>query len=495
MTQDVDQTLTRDRGSGSRPLSAPAIRLAGASLRLRLFVLVLAPLIVMSIALGYWRFSVAKDTAETLFDRALLSTALAVSRDVAISGGDALLPSTLDMMGDAAGGQVFYHVTGPGGIYVTGYAYPPIGGGDVAPEGDPGLPVYYQARYRSEPVRVVRITETISLGAITGRAVVTVWQRLSERDAFARQLALRALVLLGVLLGTVALMVWFGVQRGLRPLRGLHEAIALRSPDDLSRIRRAVPAEMQGIVATLNRLFGQLRQNMTAQQSFISDAAHQLRNPAAGILSMAEAARDARTDDERRRRVDELTEAARANSRLVDQLLSLERLRRSGADTNAEQDDTFDLTRAVQDLAADEAARILARDIDLELEGTSPALPALPALPVSADRVFVLEAIKNLIDNSLSHGGPHLSRIGIRVWRERGFALVTVQDDGIGLRPEDQDRAFRRFGQVHPSAGSGLGLAIVQSVADRHGGLLRIDPVDRGASVTLGLPLAADPGP
>ena len=99
------------------------------SLRSRLFMLILPPLLLLSIVLGFWRFEVAQRTSETLFDRSLLAAALAISRDVAISGGDALSPSTRDFVSDAGGGELFYHVTGPGGIYITGYAYPPVSGG------------------------------------------------------------------------------------------------------------------------------------------------------------------------------------------------------------------------------------------------------------------------------------------------------------------------------------------------------------------------------
>lgn len=78
------------------------------SLRLRLFTLILVPLVLMATLLGYWRYTVAQRTAAELFDRALLSTALAISRDVAVSGGDALLHSTRELIADAAGGEVLY---------------------------------------------------------------------------------------------------------------------------------------------------------------------------------------------------------------------------------------------------------------------------------------------------------------------------------------------------------------------------------------------------
>ena len=62
------------------------------------------------------------------FDRSLLSTALAVSRDVAVSGGDALSRGDRDLLRDTSGGAVFYHVYAPDGVFVTGYATPPVHG-------------------------------------------------------------------------------------------------------------------------------------------------------------------------------------------------------------------------------------------------------------------------------------------------------------------------------------------------------------------------------
>lgn len=449
------------------------------SLRQRLFVLILAPLLLMALLLGIWRFTVAQRTAEELFDRSLLSSALAISRDVTISGGDVLLPSTSDMIFDASGGQVFYHVTGPGGIYVTGYAYPPV---TDLPQGvELYEPVFLEALYRDEPVRVMQITERVTIDGVTGNATVTVWQRISDRNRFAAQLARRAAALMGGLLLTLAVVVWFGVGLGLRPLVDLQQAIAMRSPDDLSEIKRPVPKEAKGIVDTLNRLFFKVQASMSAQQVFISNAAHQLRNPAAAVQSMAEALRDAPTKEERRRRVDELVIAARASARIADQLLSMDRLREPMQDGQKTQ---FDLTVELQKICAESGADVLSRGIDFEFKA-----PDHP-ISISGDRVFVAEAVKNLIDNALKHGGDQLSSISVSLSQTKDAALITVQDDGKGLSPEDSKAALGRFSQVEPSAGSGLGLAIASSVAERHGGSLVINAVDHGASLTFSVKLS-----
>ena len=449
------------------------------SLRQRLFALILVPLMLMGLVLGYWRVSVAQHTAEEFFDRSLLSAALAISRDVAISGGDALLPSTSGLIHDAAGGEVFYHATGPGGIYVTGYAYPPTGG---VPDMDLDTPHYFEAEYRGEAVRVLKVVERVTSDGVSGNATVTVWQRLSDRRWFATQLALRAAGLIGGLLVTLALVVWFGVARGLRPLLDLQQAIEVRSPDDLSQIRRPVPSEAQGIVSTLNRLFAKVQDSMTAQQVFISNAAHQLRNPAASVQSMAESLRDAQNHEDRVQRIEDLVVAARASTRLTEQLLSMDRLRQSKPDS---RQSGFDLSALLRTICADMGPEVLSHDIEFEL--VAPEQP----VEMTGDQVFIAEAIKNVIDNALKHGGPKLSSIVVRLRLRGDKALMTVHDDGKGLSPEQSEMALGRFSQVEPSQGSGLGLSIASAVAERHGGKLVIDPVEQGASLTLSVALQA----
>jgi len=451
-----------------------------ASLRVRLFGLILIPLFLMAVVLGFWRFTVAQQTSEDLFDRALLSAALAISRDVAVSDGDALSPSTRDLIRDVSGGEVFYHATGPGGIYITGYAYPPAN--LVAETKDPYAPHFFEATYRGDDVRVLKVTERVTIGNLTADATVTVWQRIADRQEFAKQLAVRAAAIIGALLATLALVVWFGVGRGLRPLLDLQDAISIRSPNDLSRIRRPVPVEVQGIVRTLNGLLEQVETSIRAQQVFISDAAHQLRNPAAAVQSMAEAVRDAPTKEDRDFRTAGLIAAARASARVADQLLSLDRLQQPVTPMAPEE---FDLGELVQDICADMGPTILAQGLEFALESPD------KAVPVCGDRVFVAEAIKNLIDNALKHGGEHLSAISVRCSHEGSAAHVTVADDGKALSPDQRESAFGRFSQVEPSDGSGLGLAIAVSVAEHHGGSLVIDRVDKGASLTLTLPCIA----
>jgi two-component system, OmpR family, sensor histidine kinase TctE len=447
------------------------------SLRTRLFLVILMPLLLVSVLLGVWRYSVAQRTAEQLFDRSLLAAALAISRDVTVSEGDALSPSARELISNAGGGEIFYHVTGPGGIYVTGYAYPPSSGGRMSDDG----PHFFVADYRGERVRVMRMAETTTIDNLTGKTVVTVWQRVSDRQAFATELASRAAILIAGLMAALAVVVWFGVAIGLRPLLGLQDAIARRSPDDLSRIQRPVPAEVSGIVATLNRLLGQVEDSIEAHKAFISDAAHQLRNPAAALLSLAETLPAARDPAERQQREHELIDAARNAAHLTEQLLRAERLRHGGLQSI----ERFDLNAMAERICADQAPAVLARDINFTFE------PQGEPVMVQGDAVLLGEALVNLIDNSLKHGGPRLTEIVVSTRCCETFAELLVCDDGRGIPADKVDVAFRRFSQLGTNKGSGLGLAIADEIARQHEGDLKVLEIAQGACIRLRLPRRA----
>ena len=125
------------------------------SLRLRLTLIILVPLLFVAGATGLWQLNNARVTAGEVFDRSLQSAALAVANDVALSGGDALAPSTRKILSDTSGGRVFYHVYAPDGVIVTGYATPPVGI-PLAGDGD-FSPVYFNAEYLGRDVRGFRM--------------------------------------------------------------------------------------------------------------------------------------------------------------------------------------------------------------------------------------------------------------------------------------------------------------------------------------------------
>ena len=444
-------------------------------LRIRLTAIILVPLLVIAAAVGHWQVRNARTTAEDLFDRSLLTTALAVAGDVARSDGEILSSRTSALLADTSGGKVFYHVHAPDGAFVIGYATPPVLPGRVSQTDGPEI---YTAKYYGRSVRVARLRDITSIGGLSGTFTISVWQDLSLREGFARRLTSRTFVVIAALIGTVAVVVWFGVNLGLRPLLDLEEAISRRSSDDLGPIRRSVPAEAYGIVATLNRLFGQVAAAMDAQNAFISNAAHQLRNPIAGALAMAEAVRSAPTGDAAQARAVELVKAVRHVSDLAEKLLAFERAK------SAMPTEAFDLVVAIREVVSSFSDAADTQSVRLDQQ-----VPEEPVMIV-ADEVMVREAVANLIDNALRHGGSGLRCIKVLLAANGTMARVSVRDDGRGIEMADLNRALARFGQVRPGAGSGLGLSIAEAVAVRSGGRLAVDSDSAGLCVSVTFPLS-----
>ncbi|MDD9731484.1 sensor histidine kinase [Mameliella sp. AT18] len=449
------------------------------SLRLRLLLIILTPLVVLGIVVGTWRVEAARRTAAEFFDRNLMFTALAVSRDVALLDGDAISPDTEKLLGETAGGPVRYHVYAPDGVLVVGYAVPPIPVTRRLPQDVAFL--YTDALYKGTPVRVLRLKTEATIGAISGTFTTTVWQSMEARNRFALQLALRAATVIASLILAVALLVWFGVRHGLKPLTDLEEAISRRSPEDLSPIRRAVPVETQGLVGRLNTLFTQFGATMEAQSNFISDAAHQLRNPIAGLQALSAAILTAPTLEAAHERAADMAKAADGAGQLANRLLTLERARAESGTSGFER---LDLQEIASTTAADFAPRARARGLRFDTD-----LPPGP-VPMLGDRVMLGEALANLLDNTLVHGGEGLSRVTLTLRADPDITL-SVRDDGRGVTARDVPKILSRFGQARSGPGSGLGLSIAEAVALRHGGTLTVEPSDKGFGVVLTLPRLA----
>lgn len=448
------------------------------SLRARLIVIILTPLLLIAIAAAAWQFHNTTKRAEEIFDRGLLSAALAISRDVAVSGGDALGPATRRLISDTSGGELFYHVFAPDGVFVTGYATPPVS--PFLNTGGAQEPQYYDAVYKGKNVRVLRFQDATTVDGLAGLFTITVWQDMQVRNGFVRDVVFRAFGVIALMVLSVALVVWFGVGLGLRPLVDLQEAIAKRTPSELEPIRRNVPIEVQGIVSTLNSLLDRVSRRISSKDEFISNAAHQLRNPIAGVLALAEAVENAPTPEAAKSRSAELVAAARDATHLTNQLLSFERAKGSDLTDGGDILDLSALVASVIDRFGRQAA---AASVTVSVDSGA------QHCQIWGDKLMLQEAFLNLLTNALVHGGPDLSKVLVTLTCSTGFAELRVEDDGVGIDPADHILAIGRFGQANAGPGSGLGLPIALRVMENHNGRLAIEHSTCGARIAISLPL------
>lgn len=448
------------------------------SLRSRLLILIITPLTLIAIISTWARYEMAKTTSEELYDKTLLAVATTISRDITISQGDLLAEDLFELLTDSLGDQFFYHLTGPDLPFVTGYSDPP----------DPGLveydvrrPFFFDAVYRDLDVRAVRMREFVSAEEFGGWVTITVWQTVRQREKLSVLIALRAAAFLSVLIVVGGLVVWFGVNLGLRPLTDLREAVALRSPTDLKPIARPVPREATELVGALNGLFERLRAAFSARDVFIANAAHQLRNPIAGLLAQTQAAASAGDDTERKDRIDSAVEAARRAARLTTQLLSIERLRTDLAAINTSE---MDLVALSEEIASDYASLLVPSGVDISF-----AVSGEPRL-VLGDQLLIAEALKNLLDNAKKYGCRNGGEVEVGLNFGQQAVTISVADDGPGVPPAERSSIFERFHRAKEDVayGSGLGLSIVREIAKRHGGDVVLADTDQGARFEMTLP-------
>jgi len=112
---------------------------------------------------------------------------------------------------------------------------------------------------------------------------------------------------------------------------------------------------------------------------------------------------------------------------------------------------------------------------------------------IEADRAKIEQVFVNLIDNAIKYT-PEGGRIEIRIQDQDDTVSVVVEDNGIGIPREDQERVFERFYRVDKArsrqlGGTGLGLGIAKHIVLAHKGTIRIESqVNKGTRVFVALP-------
>lgn len=458
------------------------------SLRLRLFVLIILPLVVVAVVAGALRYWQAQTLSQTLYDDALKVVAHVVAREVIITQGDVVTDALLNSLVGVLGDPIFYNVSAADGRILAGYTDMP---GDIIPTNlQSGDPHFFNFIYNGRHVRAVALREFIADPFFDGWTTVLVWQTTTQRRTLSLTILKQALVTLALVLITAAAAVWVGITQGVRPLMDLREAVSLRSPSELGPIRRIVPNEVRPLVRTMNSLFSRLQAELDRRNTFITNAAHQIRNPVAAIRAQAEAALSTKDATQREARLQDLHEAATDLSRLSQQLLSLET-----ADHATVADvGLIDFTQLVADMARKFAPAALKLGVDIHLNA-----PERP-LTVQGNEILLREAIENLLDNSVRYGSVNGGELNLTLHSDNRRATLWVEDDGPGIPKAASEHVFERFVRLprqdgkEPSSGCGLGLAIVRSIATSHGGTCYVRHKNKACCIVLALPLAGARG-
>jgi two-component system sensor histidine kinase TctE len=325
----------------------------------------------------------------------------------------------------------------------------------------------------------------VPAGPGVGPVLVEIAQTMNGHAALTGSLWLRTIGQQLVLLALVALLVLFGLRRGLRPLLRLRDTVAAREPGSLQPLAfDAMPTELSPLVIAINEYARRLDQYTGAQRVFIQNAAHQLRTPLTLLTTQVSYALRAADGAGREESLSAIRSTVQQSARLVNQLLTLsavEALEPAEPDEPAAPGVALDAV--IRQVLEDLAGQAQAKDIDLGFEqvGTGTAV-------VAAQRLALREIAMNLVDNAIRYTQPG-GIVTTRIVASREAVTLVVEDNGPGIAPSEREHVFERFYRIHDgdSAGSGLGLPIVREFASRiaAGVELRTSVSGRGLTVEV----------
>jgi PAS domain S-box-containing protein len=241
-------------------------------------------------------------------------------------------------------------------------------------------------------------------------------------------------------------------------------------------------------VTEMKRLEEQLIQaeKLAAMGQMLAGVAHELNNPLTAILGVSELLRDRQgVDDATKRQLEMTHRQARRAARIVQNLLEFSRPalpQKKALDLNTVLDRTLQLH--------EHSLRRNAVEVDFH------PMPSIP--PVVGDANQLIQVFLNLITNGEQaiRAVRQSGRIQIRVGRVFDRVSVTVQDDGVGIKPEAVSKLFDPFFTTkRPGGGTGLGLSICMSIVREHGGDIEAESLPGGgAAFTVTLPFVPQQG-
>jgi signal transduction histidine kinase len=238
-----------------------------------------------------------------------------------------------------------------------------------------------------------------------------------------------------------------------KPLVMLESAVASVGPQAiLPLLPERGPAEVRATAKALNSLSSRLKSAIESRMRLVAAAGHDLRTP---ITRMRLRAEFVENDEDRElwlRDMDEL-------ERIADSAIQLVREEAGKADT-----EVFRIDELVSDIAD-----------ELKTHGYKISVTRLEPARVSAGRLALARALRNLMINAATHG----VYAHVEVCRQSDRALVTIVDEGPGIPENLMGQVFEPFFRVDPARrqttpGAGLGLTIAREIIQRAGGEVRI---------------------
>lgn len=243
--------------------------------------------------------------------------------------------------------------------------------------------------------------------------------------------------------------------------------------------------QLDGIILVIQDITEEHRlENM--RKEFVANVSHELRTPLTSVKSYTETLLDGAVQDHEitEQFLTVINDETDRMTRLVKDLLTLSQ-HDGGIILNIEDVSIVDLLESCVDRVKREA-RLKNQEIRIK---TKQGIPV-----IKADRYRIDQLLINIIGNSIKYT-PENGRIIIQIFCDKEYVIISVEDNGIGIPPEDVNRIFERFYRVDKArsrqlGGTGLGLAISKEIALLHGGDITVkSKLGKGTQIHIKLPI------
>ncbi len=255
--------------------------------------------------------------------------------------------------------------------------------------------------------------------------------------------------------------------------------------------------EIGNLSIALRDMTNALYARIEAIESFAADVSHELKNPLTSLRSAVETLPLARNDESRKRLMDVIQHDVRRLDRLITDISDASRLDAELAREDSQRVDLMQLVNELVSIARDGGRH--KKHVDIEVKaGKLP--PGASGWTVIGHDLRLGQVVTNLIENARSFVPDETGRIVVALSRTSRRIVVTVEDNGPGIRAENIDRIFERFYTDRPGTeafgqNSGLGLSISRQIVEAHNGTLTAENVTggkpgdiRGARFVISLP-------
>ena len=240
-----------------------------------------------------------------------------------------------------------------------------------------------------------------------------------------------------------------------------------------------------GLVADLDQANVALQQASETRSRFLASVSHELRTPLHAILVAAQLVRDSASERGADRRVRGLGATIEGSGRhllgLVDDFVDLSRIEVGAFDIRPAE---LALSRLLHEVRRDLAPLAGEKGVDL-------AIADGRGIRLTADPLRLRQVLLNLLSNALKFT-PRGGLVRTTVQVDDGELRISVHDTGIGIAPDNLERAFQPFEQVSGTdlPGAGLGLTISRWIVELHGGTLTAEStLGKGSTFTVTLPI------